>query len=648
MSKNSMCAYAGKILRINLSNGSISTEPTESYAKEWLGASGIATRILYSEVKPWVTPYSPANRLIFGAGALVGTLAPGASRMSGESINTLTGGFGTSNCDSHFGGQLKYAGYDTIIIQGKAHRPVYLWIDDGNVEIREASHLWGKTTWETFVMIRQEHHDDRIHTLSIGPAGENLVRGACVIQDRGRAMGRCGLGGIMGSKNLKAIAVRGSGAIKVADPNRFMNAVDRVRAMFDKSSSIASIRRAGTAVMAPSKQAVCGIPYKNFQFLAIPEDMLKSLDQEKVQDNYKVRNIGYPGCPVSCSRYYRIDNGPYAGYETEGYQFEALASLGTKLGMYDPTFIIRANGYCNEMGLDLDLAAETIAWAMECYEKGILKKSDVDGLKLEWGDSGVALELMRKIAYREGFGDILAEGSAKAAETIGRDSSYYAMNIKGQDLYEVIRGAVGWGLGVTTSTRGGGHTTGAPACETIMAMDPEQAKKVYGITTANEPLSYEGKAELVEFFEQLHRVNNCLGICHLTTVWIDVWLTGFPEMAELYSAATGWETSVADLKRTAKRQLNIEKAFNLLRTNFDRKDDYPTLRDMNEPIPTGKVAGWKLERKDWDALLDEYYDMHGWDKETSFPTRTCLEELGLKDIADDLEKVGKLGAEKKS
>ncbi|MBA7657389.1 hypothetical protein ES703_65326 [subsurface metagenome] len=299
------------------------------------------------------------------------------------------------------------------------------------------------------------------------------------------------------------------------------------------------------------------------------------------------------------------------------------------------------------MGLDIDMAGGTIAWAMECYEKGILKKSDTNGLKLEWGDSGVVLELIRKISYREGFGSILAEGCAKAAEITGRDSGYYAMHIKGQDLYEVIRGAVGWGLGCTTSTRGGGHTTGAPLVETFMAIDLEQAERVYGITTANEPLSYQGKAKLVEFFEELHRLNNALGICHFNTVWLDPWLPGFPEMAELYSAATGWERSVDDLKRISRRQLNVEKAFNLLRTDFERKDDYPTPRDMNEPIPTGKVAGWKLERKDWDALLDEYYERHNWDKETSFPTRKCLEELDLKGVADDLEKVGKLGTEKR-
>jgi aldehyde:ferredoxin oxidoreductase len=643
MGKNVTYGYAGEILRVNLTNGDISIEPTLNYAKEWLGASGIATRILYNEVKSWVTPYEPANKLIFGAGTLNGTLAPGACRINANSINTLTGGYATSNCDSHFGNELKYAGYDLIIIDGKAHTPIYLWIRDDCIEIRDASNLWGKTTWETLDMIREWHGDKDIHTLSIGPAGENLVRGACIIQDRARAMGRCGLGAVMGSKNLKAIAVRGSGAIQLADPARFMKAVDHCRAMIaSRSNTKALMQRLGTPGILPGKQKACGMSYKNFQFLDLPEDLFQSINIDNLSDNYKVREVSYPACAFGCSRYYRIDNGPYAGLRTEGFQFEVVNTLQAKLGIRDPAFMIKANAYCNQMGLDVDLAGGTIGWAMECYQRGILKKSDTDNLELEWGDAEVALELIRKIVYREGFGNILAEGCAKAADMIGMDSGYYAMNIKGQDLFEVCRGAVAWCLAVTTSTRGGGHTTGAPICETIPSADVERAEQVFGITTASDALTYEGKVKLVEYFENLHRVNNCLGICHFNTTWLDVWHIGFPEMAELYSAATGWETSVSDLKRMAKMQLNVEKAFNLLRTDFDRKDDYPTSRDLNEPIPTGALAGWKIERKDYDALLDEYYEMNNWDKETSFPTRKCLEDLGLKDIADDLEKVGKL------
>lgn len=642
MGNKDVYAYAGKILRVNLSNGNISTEPTSRYAREWLGASGIAAKIIYDEVKPWVTPYEPENRLIIGAGALVGTMAPGASRINANSLSPMTGGWGSSNSDSRFGGELKYAGYDSIIIEGKAHTPVYLSIKDDKVAIRDASQLWGKNTWETVDAIRDEHRDDDIHTVSIGPAGENLVRGACIIQDKGRAMGRCGLGAVMGSKNLKAIAVRGTGGIRVAEGARFMKAVDDFRNMIKTKSGTRDLwHRLSTPGILPTKQKVCGIAFKNHQFLCLPEDMFKGINVEAIYAKHKVRNVNYPACAIGCSRYFEVKDGPYAGLKTEGYQWEVFGTIQTKLAIYEPTFAIKVNAYCNQMGIDVDAAGGTIGWAMECYQRGILKESDTDGMKLEWGDAEVVLELIRKMCYREGFGNLLAEGCARAADIIGKGSSYYAINIKGQDLYEPCRGAIGWCLGATTSTRGGGHTTGAPVHETIPGFNPERGMKIFGIDR-NDPLAYEGKAKLVNFFEDLHRVANSLGICHWNTVYLDLWHLGFPEIAELYSAATGWETSVDELKRMAKRQLNIEKAFNLLHTNFDRKDDYPTPRDMNEPIPTGEVAGWKMDRKSFDALLDEYYELHSWDKETSFPTRKCLEDLDLKYVADDLDKIGKL------
>jgi aldehyde:ferredoxin oxidoreductase len=636
-------AYAGKILRVNLSNGEISTEPADKYAREWLGASGIATKMLYDEVKPWVTPYSPTNRLIISSGTLVGTMAPGASRINGNSINAMTGGFGSTNSDSHLGGELKFAGYDAIVIAGKAHQPVYLWIDDEKVEILDASCLWGEDTWKTVDLIRQLHQDRGIHVLSIGPAGENVVRGACIIQDKGRAMGRCGLGGIMGSKNLKAIAVRGSGSIRIAQPDRFMNTVDKARAsMSAKSVTAPLLHRIGTLGALAKKQQVCGVPYKNFQVLSLPEDLFENLNIDRLVAKHLVRNVSYPACAIGCSRHFRLSEGPYAGLEAEACQFEALCSLQTKLGVYEPTFMIKANAYCNQMGLDIDLAGGSIAWAMECYQRGLINENDTDGLNLEWGNAEVILELIRKICFREGFGDILSEGSAKAADIIDRNSDYYAIHVKGQDLYEVCRGAVGWCLAVATATRGGTHTVGAPACETIPGFDTEEAEKVLGVSTAGDALAYEGKARLVQYYEHLHRINNSLGICHMNTTWYDPSHVGLPELAELYSAATGWETTADQLAQIAERQLNLEKAFNLLRTDFDRKDDYPPPREMNEPIPSGNVAGWKIDEEKYDSLLDEYYELHNWDKETSFPTRKCLEDLDLHYVAEDLEKVGKL------
>ena len=447
----------------------------------------------------------------------------------------------------------------------------------------------------------------------------------------------------MGSKSLKTIVVKGTGPVRVAKPKQFMETVAKAREMFKEAKSRERTPKYGTLGIFAGKQAVCGLNYKNFQDCSIPDDMARAIHPEKSIDKYEVARQSFPGCAMGCGRHLHITEGPYAGLKTEATQWETLATLQTRLAIWEPTFMFKANAYCNQLGLDVDAAGGAIGWAMECYQRGIINEKDTDGLRLEWGDADVVLELMRKISCREGFGNILAEGSARAADIIGRDSSYYAMHIKGQDLYETCRGALGWCLGTTTSTRGGGHTTGTVACETHPGLDVEKASLVYGVNNPGKPQEYEGKAKMVTYMEAVHRVNNCLGICHINTTWWDVEQLDLLQFAELYSAATGWKTSVEDLKRMAMKQLNLEKAFNLRHTNFDRKDDLPTPRDMLEPIPTGALAGWKMDEEKFNRMLDDYYDLHGWDRQTSFPTRKTLVDLGLEYVANDLEKSGKLG-----
>jgi aldehyde:ferredoxin oxidoreductase len=637
-------SYGGKILRINLNNGEINTEPTLKYAKEWIGSSGIAVKILYEELRSWATPYDPANLLIVGAGALIGTTAPGANKMNVSTLGPMTGGWASSCSDSYFGGQLKRAGYDSVVIKGKAHSPVYLWIDDGAVEIRDASSLWGKTTGETLDMIREMHADSGLHTLSIGPAGENLVRGACIIQDKGRAFGRGGVGAVMGAKNLKAVVAKGSGSVRVADRERFMAAVAKCRKMFKGLPTTEYFHKYGTLGIMTGKQAVCGIAFKNFQDTHLPEEMADAVDPRHIIEKYQVSKRSYPGCAFGgCSRIMSVNEGPYAGLLTESNQWEVVSTLQGRLAIEEPTFMLKANTLCNQYGLDVDAAGGPIGWAMECYEKGILDEKDTDGLRLEWGDAQVALELIRKISFREGFGDILAEGCAKASDIVGRGSERYAMHIKGLDLYEPCRGAMGWSLGATTSTRGGGHTTGGPVIETMGKLDVKKAQEVYGIGNPHKPQEYKGKAKMVTFGEALQRVNNCLGVCHWNTSYFDPNFPSLPELAELYSAATGLDRSVEDLKRLTMRQVNLEKALNLRFTNYDRKDDLPTARDLNEPIKSGNLAGWKMDEAKYNEMLDEYYDLHGWDRATSFPKRQTLVDLDLQTVADDLEKSGKLG-----
>lgn len=643
MNKN-IYSYAGNILHIDLSNEEYFIEPTLKYAEEWLGAPGIAIKILYDELKPWVTPYDPANKLIFGAGALIGTPAPGANKMNVSTLGPMTGGWASSCSDSYVGGQLKYAGFDSIVISGKAHKPVYLFINNNHIEIRDAAHLWGKTTWQTLELIRKDLKDPELHIISIGPAGENLVRGACMIQDESRAFGRCGIGAVMGSKNLKALVVKGSGSIKVARQEEFIKIVKEILKMYKNAKTPDETYRYGTLYNFPTKQDVCGINYKNFQYLTLPEDIYKELDPRKVIDEFEISHRSFPGCGIhGCGRYLDINKGPYSGLKSECNQWETFSTLQTRLAIKEPTFMVKANTLCNQLGIDVDAAGGAIGWAMECYQRGIINDNDTGGIKLNWGDEKVVLKLIKMIAYRQGFGNILSEGSFRASKIIGRNSSYYALHIKGQDLYEVCRGVLAYCLGTTTSTRGGGHTTGAVACEASPGLNIKKAKAIYGVDNPNKPLEYKGKAKMTEYMEVLHRVNNCLGVCHINTVWWDVDLMGLPQLASLYSAATGRETSVEKFHLMAMKQLNLEKAFNLKFTNFGRKDDMPTQRDLNEPIPAGKLKGWKMDEKEYNKMLDEYYLIHGWGKKTGYPTRKTLVKLGLDYVADDLEKIGRLG-----
>lgn len=637
-------AYAGKILKINLSNGEIYSESTLNYAKQWLGSSGIAIKVLYDELRPWVTAYDPANRLIFGAGVLQGTVAPGACKMTVSTLGPVTGGWATSAADTHVGTQLKHAGYDLLVVAGRARQPVFLWIDDDRVEIRDATHLWGLTTSEALEAIRNDLNDPGLHVLSIGPAGENLVRGACIIHDKDRAFGRCGTGAVMGAKNLKAVVVRGSKGLSVADPKRFMSIVTELRRRAQAGCGLPGMERYGTLGVIWAKQHQCGIAYKNFQEVKLPDEMAEVIDPTKAVDKYRIARKSFPGCLIGCGQVLYFHDGPFAGLTVTSNQWEAVGTLQGRLAVWEPQFMFKANALANDLGVDIDLVGGAIGWAMECYQRGIIDERDTGGLKLEWGNIELIFELMNMIAWRRGFGNVLAEGSAKAADIVGRGSQYYAMHIKGQDLYEPLRGAMGWALGTVVSTRGGGHTTGAPQLETSGGFDPEKMARVTGVGPDDlDPLEYKGKPKLVMFTEVLHRVANCLGICHYNTAWSNLDSMSLPEMAELYSSATGWEVTEDELKEAAMRQLNLEKAFNLRHTRFGRKDDMPPPRDLQEPIPTGRLAGFKIDKKQWEAMLDEYYALHGWDPENGFPTKETLTRLGLATVADDLARIGKLG-----
>lgn len=644
MNKPEIYAYTGKTLRVNLTTQKITIEDHSALYDDWLGA--IAVKILYDELPDWVTPFDVRNKIIFSSGALMGTLAPGACKMSASTLGPITGGWATGSTDSYVGMELKHAGYDHLIIEGRAHLPCYLWITDEGVEIRDAVKLWGKTTWETLEAIREDLQDTTLHVLSIGPAGENLVRSACLIQDKNRAIGRCGTGAVMGSKNLKAIVCKGKKPIKVADSKRFTKIVSEVREKIKKNPGTEKFRKYGTlGNNYEVKQKVCAISYKNFQDCSWPQDIYEKLNTQKMVDKYETAKQGFPGCALCCSRHVTITDGPYKGLNTEANQWELMGGLMAKLAVEDVTFAPKVNSYLNQLGVDMEGPSGAIGWAMECYEKGLLTKEETDGLELTWGNQEVILELIRKICYREGFGDILAEGCYRAANLIGRGSEF-AFHVKKQDLYETLRGTNGWSLGTLVSTRGGGHTTGTPFWEhRSIEIEDERVYQISGIKDYNRikvPTGYEGKPELTQHTEIITRICNSTGVCIFNTICQNFGYMNIHDFAELLSAAIGREYTIGDLEDIAMRQLNMEKALNLRFTDFDKKDDIPQERTF-EPIPSGTLAGWKLDKEKFEKMLDHYYEIHGWDTKTSYPTRATLEKYGLPKVADDLERIGKLG-----
>lgn len=632
-------AYAGKILRINLSNQKVKNELTEEYANFVLGGRGINQWILYREVKPGIWPFDPANRLIFGTGVLVGTAAPSSGRYTVASKNVFTGGVGSANSGGHFGPELKYAGYDLVIIQGRSRRPCYLWIDDDHVEIRDAEHLWGKTTWETDDMLREELGDDDIQIAGIGPAGENLVRAACIINNGSRAAGRCGLGAVMGSKNLKAVAVRGTGQINVAKPEEFMNIVEELWERILENEALKIYRKWGTPWIAEMGNKISNNPVRNFQDGYWDPKKVENTSARRLVKNYAVRRLSCFACPIPCSQYLKVTSGEFKGIEGEGFECTTLKDFGYKLDIGNLPAIIKAQVLCSQYGLDVDNTAGVIAWAMECYEKGIFTKKDTDGLELEWGNYGAVLELIRRIAFREGFGDLLAEGSKRASVIVGKGSEKYSMTIKGQELHETLRPLIGWALGVITSPRGGGHLRGAPICESP-GISYEEGEKFFGVPTAGDRKTYVGKAKLVVYFENFKAVVDCMNICYILTQWVSPYLINTDDLARLYSAATGQPMTAKELTKIGERVHNIEKAFNV-REGMTRKDDAPPERFFT-PIKSGPGKGERLDKEKFEKMLSEYYKFRGWDAKTGLPKRVKLEELGLTEVVLELENLGKL------
>jgi len=616
-----------KILRINLSTKKITTEiMDEKFTDLFLGGRGINRWILLNEIEKGTKAFSLKNKIAIGTGLLVGSSAPGACRVQIDTLSPFNNGVASGNAGGFFAAQLRFAGWDHIIIEGKAMDPVYIYIKDKDVEIIDAKNIWGRTTWETQDVI-QAKHGKNTSALIIGPAGENLVYSAAIIVDKYRSASRCGMGAVMGSKNLKAISVEGTGRVIPVNQKSFKKKSAQLKLKIVKSEFSKGFKKCGTAYCLYFTNNISFNPVRNFQDCYIDPEKFKSLlpnNWTNITSN-KIKTCF--GCPLG-SFIRKITDGSYKGTITATTQANAFWDFASKFDIYDPAVVLKAQELSNKYGLDIDSVSGAISWAYECYEKGIIDQKDTDGLELIWGRDEPIMILLEKIAKKDGFGKILAYGCHKASKIIGKGSSKYCLHVKGQDLKEPLRTTKGWALGVVVSPRAGTHTRGAPLTE-MVKLSKEDSKKYYGISTAGDQLSYEGKAKLVIHFEREMALADSLGLCTLISEWNCTDLPGIKDFAELCSDFLGKDITYEDMLKIGERIMTLEKYFNQIHTNFGRKDDFPPNRLMKEGVKTGPLKGEKLDKEKWSKMLDEYYELHKWNKESGEIPKERLKELDI-------------------
>ena len=609
--------YTGKILRIDLTNAASSVEKVSlELARKYLGGVGFAFKYLYDELRPGTPPLSQENKLILALGPLNATGTPCANRMAVAGKSPLTGTIAAAFSGGHLPDELKRAGFDMLIVEGKAAKPTYISIADGEVRFRSAAKLSGMQTTDTQLFIKDELKDHNYRVACIGPAGENLVPMACIINER-RAAGRKGLGAVMGSKNLKAIAVRGTGKPAIVDPTAFQEArKSMLKAMKESHILYPSFSKGGTPTVVDTTTALGILSIKNWTATGAT-DMVPSLGTD-AQHAFIIDRAFCDECPVGCSQVKLVTRGPYAGFLSEGPEFETTYSLGSNLGIDYLPAVIAGDRLCDEYGLDSVSAGVTIGFAMELYEKGILTDRETDGLELKFGNHRAMIDMLRQMAFKEGLGAVLAEGTRKAAEKIGRGAEKFAMQIKGLELpaYDV-RGATAQGLNYATAYNGADHCRGYAFQEVFGVPVPRKIDR----------FEFKGKGQLTKWNQDTRCASfDCSTLCGFLH---DMAMAGdaCQHVANLVSASTGISFSAADIEQVGERVNNLARLFNI-REGFTRKDDTFPRRLMTETIKAGASRGKLISQADLDLMLDEYYQARGWDK-SGVPTRAKLTELGI-------------------
>ena len=609
--------YTGKILEVNLTKGTISErESRGKYFREYLGGSGYAARLLYDEFDYTVDPFSPDNPIIIMNGLLTGLPIPTAAKSSFVTKSPLTGIWGEATVGGHFGAEIKRCGYDGIIITGKSEKCVYLWITDGRVELRSAEDLVGKDVVETSKAIKLQTHE-RAATACIGPAGEHLnkIAGVMIGEDEIRAAGRCGIGAVMGSKNLKAIAVKGKLTSDIKDREKLKESLKEFIPVLQKGSK--GLYDFGTAGGVQGVEANGDLPIKNWTLGDWAEGAAVTCGQYMEEQGIIVSHHACFGCPIRCGKNARVEVGPYAGTVNHAPEYETCAAFGANILNDDIRYLVAANDLCNRYGLDTIDAGNAVAMAIECYENGLITKEDTGDLELTWGNGPAVLELLRRIAYREGIGEVFADGVVTAAKKIGGIAEEYAIHVKGLSFaFHDPRAFTSMAANYATANRGACHLEALSYFCESGAFPPD----LIGFNKPISKSSDDNKAELAVLMQNYMEIFNALGLCK----FLMRGKTAPSHIADWVSAVTGWDITAEELMHIGERIHNLKRMYNV-RLGISRKDDKLPPRLACHDRKTGSAGGILPHM---GRLLSDYYSIRGWSEE-GIPTHEKLAQLGL-------------------
>ena len=616
-----MDGYMGKILRVNLTDQSWKEEPLNpKLARDYIGGTGLGCRIIYDEVPPSTDPLSPESKIVFATGPVTATNYPSGARYQIVFKSPLTGILCDASSGGYWGADLKRAGYDALIVEGASAEPVYLWIHNGKVEFKSAAHLWGQDALQVQESIQREIGDERIRVACIGPAGEKKVLLSCIINDEGRAPGRGGNGAILGAKKLKAIAVRGNGAFPLHDTATYNALCKKIAKDNGTSPAVANMREYGTAQVLDNLWAMGDVPVKNWQ-LGLWEEGCKNLGGKKMKETILVPHTACYRCTIGCSRWVKIEEGPYK-MDGPGPEYETLGAMGTMCLIDDLNAVSFANDLCNRYGVDTISTGVAIAFAMEAYEKGLINKEDTGGIELKWGSAEAMLAMVHQIGKREKIGALLGQGVKRAAEKLGGDSWKFAVHVKGMETpMHDPRTFFSMGLTYAVGPRGACHLHGhSPLYEGVKDPMPE-----WGLKGEYSLFESKGKGLVVKLAQDHTAVVNSMVSCYFLTFILKP-----SDLAAVMTAATGTKYTPASLLKVGERIMALHRAYNNL-CGITRKDDVLSPRAL-EATKEGGNAG---KVPDMEVMLKEFYKASGWTP-SGKPARKTLESLGLKDVARDL------------